>query len=65
VAGIGLQLERCQYFHAFILSTTDWGNSPDLDLPDGQISKHLNEVAIPKLKKTLEELQKTRLSSGF
>jgi|GEM_PF-3112970 hypothetical protein len=55
----GNAADESQFFHAFILSSTDWNDSPNLDLPEGLVSKHLNEVAMPTLKRALENLQKT------
>lgn len=54
---LGGAVERSQFFHALISSTTEWGNSPDLDLPDGLVAKHLNEVVLPTLKRELEKLR--------
>lgn len=54
---MGSGVVRSQFFHAFISSTTDWGNSPDLDLSGGLIEKYLNEVVLPKLINTLKELK--------
>lgn len=49
---------KSQFFQAFIGSTTDWENSPDLDLPDGLIEKFVDDVVLPGLRNKLVELKR-------
>ncbi len=51
---------KSQFLHAFIGSTTDWGYSPDLDLPEGLIEKFVDEVVLPGLRSKLAELEKRK-----
>lgn len=48
---------KSQFVHALMNSTVTWDISPNLDLPNDLVFKHLTEVIMPRLKKELEKLQ--------